>query len=229
MRIGSAERARVIEALEAALRVGQGRVNVYVAWPTTSGREHPYSIDALEVFDGAALRGLRHPLPEPTPSLFSFNSPLGACETCRGFGRVIGIDYGLVDSGRVEDAARTAPSGPGRPKSYKECQDDLVKYAQEARHPARHAVARAHRRPRRWVIEGEGQVGNWSKSALVWRARFFEWLETKATRCTCACCCRYRAYTPCKPARCAPEAEALLWRLAVDRRGADRAALPPAA
>jgi excinuclease ABC subunit A len=28
------------------------------------------------------------------PSLFSFNSPVGACETCRGFGRIIGIDYG---------------------------------------------------------------------------------------------------------------------------------------
>ena len=45
---------------------------------------------------------------DPTPSLFSFNSPLGACETCRGFGRVIGIDYGLVDPGRVEDAAARA-------------------------------------------------------------------------------------------------------------------------
>jgi excinuclease ABC subunit A len=32
----------------------------------------------------------------PTPSLFSFNSAMGACETCRGFGRVIGVDYGLV-------------------------------------------------------------------------------------------------------------------------------------
>ena len=31
---------------------------------------------------------------EPVPSLFSFNSPLGACESCRGFGRIIGIDFG---------------------------------------------------------------------------------------------------------------------------------------
>ena len=35
----------------------------------------------------------------PTPSRFSFNSPIGACETCRGFGRRIGIDYGLVIPG----------------------------------------------------------------------------------------------------------------------------------
>ena len=33
---------------------------------------------------------------DPIPSMFSFNSPVGACETCRGFGRVIGVDYGLV-------------------------------------------------------------------------------------------------------------------------------------
>ena len=48
---------------------------------------------------------------EPTPSLFSFNSPLGACETCRGFGRVIGIDYGLV----VPDPSRTLRGGAVKP------------------------------------------------------------------------------------------------------------------
>ena len=33
---------------------------------------------------------------EPSDNLFSFNSPLGACPTCEGFGRVIGIDEKLV-------------------------------------------------------------------------------------------------------------------------------------
>ena len=33
---------------------------------------------------------------EPTEQLFSFNSPVGACPTCGGFGRVIGIDEQLV-------------------------------------------------------------------------------------------------------------------------------------
>ena len=44
---------------------------------------------------------------QPLPSTFSFNSPLGACETCRGFGRVIGIDYGLV----IPDENRTLEDG----------------------------------------------------------------------------------------------------------------------
>lgn len=33
---------------------------------------------------------------QPTDNLFSFNSPLGACPTCEGFGSVIGIDERLV-------------------------------------------------------------------------------------------------------------------------------------
>ena len=33
---------------------------------------------------------------EPTPNLFSFNNPYGACPKCEGFGQVLGIDDGLV-------------------------------------------------------------------------------------------------------------------------------------
>ena len=45
--------------------------------------------------------GLRSPkngrkFSPPTPSLFSFNSPVGACSSCKGFGRVIEIDQNLV-------------------------------------------------------------------------------------------------------------------------------------
>ena len=67
---------------------------------------------------------------EPTPSLFSFNSPLGACETCRGFGRVIGVDYGLV----VPDESKTLREGairPWRTESYRGWNDDLVEYAKK--------------------------------------------------------------------------------------------------
>lgn len=33
---------------------------------------------------------------EPTANFFSFNNPFGACRTCEGFGKVLGIDEGLV-------------------------------------------------------------------------------------------------------------------------------------
>lgn len=37
----------------------------------------------------------------PSDQMFSFNSPLGACPTCEGFGRVMGIDEGLVVPNRA--------------------------------------------------------------------------------------------------------------------------------
>ena len=38
---------------------------------------------------------------EPTDQMFSFNSPIGACPVCEGFGRVIGIDEHLVIPNRA--------------------------------------------------------------------------------------------------------------------------------
>ncbi len=104
-RLANAERARVIEALEAALRVGQGRVAIYPLGedgaPATPWK---FSTD-LHCADCDIHYA------EPAPSSFSFNSPLGACETCRGFGRVIGLDFGLV----VPDESKTLAGGAVKP------------------------------------------------------------------------------------------------------------------
>ena len=89
-RIGTAEQARVMEAIEAGLKRGSGKLMVYVLgdegaeaviWRFSTGLHCPES-------------DIRYS--EPAPSMFSFNSAVGACEACRGFGRVIGVDYGLV-------------------------------------------------------------------------------------------------------------------------------------
>jgi excinuclease ABC subunit A len=67
------------------------RVNVYVL----------LSSDAAETTLWRFSTGLHCPdsdlrYTDPQPALFSFNSAMGACDTCRGFGRVIGVDYDLV-------------------------------------------------------------------------------------------------------------------------------------
>ena len=65
---------------------------------------------------------------EPLPAHFSFNSALGACPSCRGFGRVIGIDWGLV----IPDEKRTLRAGAIKPiqtPAYQECQDELLLHA----------------------------------------------------------------------------------------------------
>ena len=130
LRMGNAERARVIEALEAALKVGQGRVNVHVLADT--GLLHPEGEGTSVWRYSADLHCAECDIhyAEPNPSLFSFNSPIGACDTCRGFGRVIGLDYGLV----IPDESKTLRDGAVRPwqtPSNKECQDDLLKYARQ--------------------------------------------------------------------------------------------------
>ncbi|MGE5615726.1 MAG: excinuclease ABC subunit A, partial [Bacillota bacterium] len=119
IRMAGAEKARVVEAIEAAIRVGNGRVNVFVE----EGPAWRFSTD-LHCADCDIHYA------DPTPARFSFNSPIGACDTCRGFGRVIGVDYGLV----IPDESKTLAEGAVKPfqsKSYDECQDDLVKYARK--------------------------------------------------------------------------------------------------
>ena len=197
-----------MESLETALRVGRGRVNLHVvddADPPKSVERWKYSIELHCADCDLAYR-------DPVPSLFSFNSPVGACDTCRGFGRIIGIDYGLV----VPDESKTLSGGAVKPwqtKSYKECQDDLVKFAKKRHIPLDtpwYALSDEHRN---WVIEGEGK---WEKKVWYGAKRFFEWLETKSYKMHVrVLLSRYRAYTPCTAcggSRLKPDA--LLWRVA---------------
>ncbi|MCB1666580.1 MAG: excinuclease ABC subunit UvrA, partial [Pseudomonadales bacterium] len=102
LRLTPENRERLGEALEVALHHGNGRVRVYPM------------LDA-ETPAGDPLRySTHHHCPdcdvefsEPEPALFSFNSPIGACDTCRGFGRIIGVDYGLV----IPDESKTLAEG----------------------------------------------------------------------------------------------------------------------
>ncbi len=94
----------MVEALEAAFRFGHGRVTVYpLERPTQAGEPLRFSADLHCPDCDIHYR-------EPIPNLFSFNSPMGACETCRGFGRVIGIDWGLV----MPDESKTPASRGGQ-------------------------------------------------------------------------------------------------------------------
>jgi excinuclease ABC subunit A len=61
--------------------------------------------------------------------MFSFNSAVGACEVCRGFGRVIGVDWGLV----IPNDKLTLRAGAIKPiqtPAWSESQDDLMRHAE---------------------------------------------------------------------------------------------------
>jgi excinuclease ABC subunit A len=207
LRLGGAERARVLESLEAALRVGRGRVNVHVV----DDGDPPRLLESWRYSSELHCADCDLAYPLPSPSAFSFNSPLGACESCRGFGRTIGIDYGLV----IPDETRTLRGGaikPWQTKSYAECQQDLEKFAKlrgiALDTPWRELSAEA----RRFVIEGEGA---WSRKVWYGAKRFFAWLETRAYKMHVrVLLSRYRAYTPCAACDGARlKTAGLLWRV----------------
>jgi excinuclease ABC subunit A len=240
-RLGAVERARAVEALEAALKIGQGRVNVHVAPDPERAGEFPEEPPQAPLFPRGGAGDLSAGAPvgvtqvvwrfsddlhcadcdlhyrEPAPSAFSFNSPVGACETCRGFGRTIGIDYGLV----VPDEGRTLRGGAVKPwqtESYLECQGDLMKFAAKRGVPVDVPWRELTEAQRRWVLEGDPQWVSYDASwPKLWYGvrHFFAWLETRAYKMHIrVLLSRYRAYTPCAAcggARLKPES--LLWRL----------------
>ena len=224
LRLPNSDRARVMEALEAALRVGRGRLRVYPLRDSSAARD-PATIDTAEALETWHYSNSLHcaacdiAYREPTPSAFSFNSPVGACEACRGFGRIIGVDYGLV----IPDESKTLRGGAIRTwqtESYRECQQDLERLARKRGIPLDvpwRELSAAHRQ---WVIDGEGP---WKKNVWYGVKRFFAWLETKAYKMHIrVLLSKYRAYTPCgrcDGARLAPQS--LLWRLG-DRKLADQ-------
>jgi excinuclease ABC subunit A len=219
-RIQGTEKVRAIEAIELALKRGSGRVNVHVLaeegepalWRFSTGLHCPDS-------------DIRYA--DPQPALFSFNSAMGACDTCRGFGRVIGVDYGLV----IPDHRKTLRSGAIKTlqtPAWKECQDDLLKYGGEAGIPRDTAWAQLTDAQRDWVINGSPHWnGNWNKQWYGVK-RFFEYLESKAYKMHIrVLLSKYRSYTPCEACGGARlKTEALLWRLG-SKDGAD-AVLPAA-
>ncbi|HEX2198473.1 MAG TPA: excinuclease ABC subunit UvrA, partial [Burkholderiales bacterium] len=204
-----AERARVTEALEAALRFGQGKVNIY------SGSDPDFECWRYSADLHCADCDIHYA--EPSPAMFSFNSPLGACEACRGFGRVIGVDFGLV----VPDETRSLRQGAVRTwqtASFKECQDDLAKYAKKRGIPLDVPWRELRENEKRWVLEGEPEWVSWRKSwPGVWYGvrRFFKWLESKAYKMHIrVLLSKYRAYTECLEClgtRLKPDA--MLWKL----------------
>ena len=215
-RIGSAERSRVAEAIETALAHGKGRIAVH-ALTEPAETVWRFSRD-LHCADCDIHYS------DPTPGLFSFNSAVGACDTCRGFGRVIGVDFGLA----IPDESRTLADGAVKPwqsPSFRECQDDLDKMAKKYGVAMDVPVRDLSPEHRHWLLEGDDSWKSWESSwPRKWYGvrRFFEWLETKAYKMHIrVLLSRYRSYTECPAchgARLKPEA--LLWRLGETRPAA---------
>ena len=222
-RLESADKARVLEALELAIKRGSGRVHVYPAADgDKSVPENNFSAAAAtsgapEVWSFST--GLHCPqsdvrYQEPIASMFSFNSAVGACETCRGFGRVVGVDYGLVipnDKLTLRAGAIKTMQTP----AWQECQDDLMRHAEAEGIPRDTPWYKLSAAQQQWVLKGSPHWnGKWNQH---WFGvdRFFEYLESKAYKMHIrVLLSKYRSYTPCGVCGGARlKTESLLWRV----------------
>ncbi|WP_108365739.1 excinuclease ABC subunit UvrA [Limnohabitans sp. Bal53] len=275
-RIGNAEKARVVEAIEVALKRG-GRLNVYVEksgsdpnLPSAVASSVPSSMDRFVPRDDAGFvlesearssidagfvvaseaqlpmdaglvmasearpsisepasgfdiwrfsTGLHCPdsdqrYTDPIPSMFSFNSAVGACETCRGFGRVIGVDYGLV----IPNPKLTLRAGAIKTlqtPAWQENQDDLMRHAEAAGIPRDTPWDKLTKAQQDWVINGSPEwKGRWNHQWYGVK-RFFEYLESKAYKMHIrVLLSKYRSYTECPTCQGARlKTESLLWRI----------------
>ncbi len=186
---------RLLATLEDAYRLGGGRAEA----------RGPGGVRMLARELACSTCG--EPLRRPTPPLFSFNSPLGACPDCQGFGRVIGIDRERV----VPDPRRTLaerPIAPWNTPAYEELYDELLAACRRKGVPLDVPWGELPAAAIEWIWEGEGKFVN--------LADFFEWLEARTYKVHVrVLLARYRSYTQCPACagtRLKPEATAVRWR-----------------
>ena len=111
--VDAAERSRLTDALETALREGDGDAVVLIDPPPSASADPPSTVHRLPSDLPSAVRrppsvnrlrftsrfecpDHRTRAPRPSPQLFSFNNPRGACPTCNGFGATLEYDLALI-------------------------------------------------------------------------------------------------------------------------------------
>jgi len=157
------ERSRLVEALEVAFVRGGGRACVV----DEQGERLPFA-------RGLVCGACGERFADPTPAMFSFNSPVGACTDCRGFGRVMGIDWD-----KVLDSEQTLAGGAilaWRGKSTDGERKELARFAKRAFVPLDVPVKKLTAAQRKWLREGDsvGYPSGW------WGLEgWFRWLESR--------------------------------------------------
>ncbi|MBI1292180.1 excinuclease ABC subunit A [bacterium] len=191
------DRSRLADAVETAYRIGNRHCRIV-----------PRDGDVLEFSE--SLRcvgcpgGCGHSFREPSPQLVNFSSPLGACETCQGFGRVTGLDWNKI----IPDERLTLAEGavaPWNGEAGQECLSDLWSHAPLLKIRMTVPWKDLTDRERKLVRDGEGK----------WYGinGFFRWLEERRYKVQARVqIARYRGYTmcpDCQGRRLRPEAVAI--------------------
>jgi excinuclease ABC subunit A len=193
LQITSSERGRITEAIETSLRLGKERVTLI---DPETGERFPHS-------SGWHCAHCDTDIRPPSAGLFSFNNPLGACPECRGFGRVIGLDYDRI----MPDRSMSIASGVVKPfqsGQSRECQRDLLRACATQDIDVHLPFEELPASDQKFVIEGE--KGADLSSEELWQNNrwygvdgFFQWMEKRTYKMHIRVfLSRYRAYKPCE-------------------------------
>ena len=146
-----ANRSRIADSVEQAFREGGGRC-VVVRVPRRGERFDPKA-DLLYFSEHFERDGMV--FEEPTPLLFSFNSPVGACPTCQGFGRVPGLDPDLIIP-NPDLSIRQGAIAPFRTEKWSQHYRQLLRLALEERIDIDKPYRLLSEREKRLIWEGKG-------------------------------------------------------------------------
>ena len=188
-RLNLNRKTRFLEAVERSLFLGRGEVTI----------ADPDLDERMTLAAGWTNPETGVVLPEPTPNLFSFNHPLGACPECRGFGRVIGIDLDKA----MPDKSLSIAEGLVRAfwgEAYYECQDDLERCARKKGISLVTPFDELTAEEQKWIVEGEikDEEEAWDMGLWYGVNGFFRWLESRSYKMHVRIfLSRFRSYTTC--------------------------------
>src|SRR5438876_10611903 len=202
-------RTRLVEALETALRFGKGKVNIVAveAVVSATNQTNAARTAATTVSEHPFSTGWHCPhcdvdIRPPTPGLFTFNNPLGACPGCRGFGRTITIDLNKA----IPDRSRSIKQGVVRVfrgNEFGESQKDLLRACAREEIDINIPFEELPKADQEFVINGEKRSGEYTEDDYEndrWYGvrGFFRWLESQVYKMHMrVLLSRYRAYTTC--------------------------------
>ena len=152
-------RSRLAEAVQRAFQLGNNKVEVVVQ----DGEKRTFSRSFSCNHCG---RGFS----EPEPLLFSFNSPMGACPTCQGFGRIIGIDWQKVIPD-PQKSLKQKPFVPWNSPAYEDLYNYLWKTCQKYRIPTQKPFDELSPDQKEILLNGKGE--------FIGLKGFFDWMEGK--------------------------------------------------
>jgi excinuclease ABC subunit A len=184
VRVGPGDALRLQEAIEAAWMRAEGQADLRVE-----------DGDDVAVARGLVCPKCARAFERPRAGLFSYNSPFGACDACRGFGRVIAIDWDKV----VPDPKRTLRAGAIKPWSGPSTsweRETLLKYCKKEKIPVETPWGSLTEEHRAKVIDGEG---TWHGGKYPGVRKWFAWLETRTYKMHVrVLLSRYRDYALCE-------------------------------